>query len=1162
MLNELFIRLYWNRKLTTMEGDASDLTGAASGYQSEEIGDHSHNLQGRSDSQSSEGNDEVSDSSEAHEADKPEDINHITLIKGNYAQLVANLQPQLFIDLLPPYLRDIIEDDMRKKEKSRALLDVLMRSPREHYEQFCEVIAGLHPVIFEILKKRKPTNEELTCYLRPFCDKLREGILCTGSKTDNEVDPRIDLDTQFVSLKLIHINDNQEYPMQNQNSVHQTLEDNILQDYHNGNLKCSSDKDLDLKDILPDEPAGKNILITGRAGIGKSTLIQFLNRQWAKREWGISHTAVFLLNLRKLAHIQREVTLSQLLGMYAEYVPDPLDPSQPAVQWLENNQEHILLFTDGIDELGNLSRLFSDTPKLTTNMKGTPLEWCINIMGRNILHKSTLLMISRPFTGLRHLKYNKHIEVFGLVPERIMDFIELNVQKSRQTIVKETLLKNPVLFSICSITFYCAAISRVLERDERMNSETLTTFTRIVCFIISRLAARRVNKESDALVLSENLCKCLPLMAALAHRGICDSPEVTRLVFDETDFDSIGFLHKSLTEARETGLLLTKEVTDVLDEHKQPSLQAEFIHLSIQELFSAIYMMKMDIPKLPSQVKWFSGHLNMLQLFLYGIVFDKENRFVGAIRNAILGKESRSTEEQTSLVEAYLFREFEKHCLKGKQCGNILQLVQAAHESQMPNLAVILGSALAHDKRLGLRNLPLTAVDVKALFFTIQYAAIELLQLEHIPLDNPSMFEIRKYLSETSQLKELYLEGNDIADEGMKHLSDAIKATKSLNHLHISRNTITNKGMEFLSEGIMATTSLNHLELWNNEVTEEGMKHLYAGIKGTKCLSHLELLGNSISDTGMKELSQAVALNQSLQCLNLTDNKLSSEGMSRLSVALKDTTSITELELGYNQLSMESLKQLSKAIETTTSITHLKLSQNQINAAGIKHLSNAISAGTSLKHFVLSHNQLSDEGLKYLSDAIATTTSLIHLVLSQNQITNTGFMYLSEGIKATRSLGQLTLSQNSITTQAMISLSAAIKATTTLHNLELFRNELTEEGMKKLSIATRDSKSLCCLTISQNQVLQKGMQHLSQAISHPQCTLCRLNLCEVQITAAGMVVQGPRGVLWSPAANTECYIFLKTTDSLPSDSGHKTCQTCAVFMIIRHQLSLIPYIFG
>ena len=55
---------------------------------------------------------------------------------------------------------------------------------------------------------------------------------------------------------------------------------------------------------------------------------------------------------------------------------------------------------------------------------------------------------------------------------------------------------------------------------------------------------------------------------------------------------------------------------------------------------------------------------------------------------------------------------------------------------------------------------------------------------------------------------------------------------------------------------------------------------------------------------------------------------------------------------------------------------------------------------------------------------------------------------------------------------------------------------------------------------------------------------------------------GGGGGLWSPAANTECYIILKTTDSLPSDSGHKTCQCCAVFMIIRHQLSFIPCLFG
>ena len=65
----------------------------------------------------------------------------------------------------------------------------------------------------------------------------------------------------------------------------------------------------------------------------------------------------------------------------------------------------------------------------------------------------------------------------------------------------------------------------------------------------------------------------------------------------------------------------------------------------------------------------------------------------------------------------------------------------------------------------------------------------------------------------------------------------------------------------------------------------------------------------------------------------------------------------------------------------------------------------------------------------------------------------------------------------------------------------------------------------------------------------------KLNKCILVINGElSLLVQGPRGVLWSPAANTECYIFLKTSDSLPTDSGHQTWQTCAVSMIIRHQL--------
>ena len=481
--------------------------------------------------------------------------------------------------MLPPYLRHSIDEDMKKKEKSRALLDILMISPKEYYDEFCEIIAGLHPTIFQLLKERNPTSQESGRYLEPFCDKLRQGILSMGRNlTDNDIDPKIDLDTQFVSLKLKH----QHNPTQRlKKPSYFENEDNIAPNYYEYNLDHSGGKDLAIEEIIPEESAGKGILITGRAGIGKSTLIQFLNRQWAKKHWATSHTVVFLLNLRRLVHIQSKVTLGELFGMYAEYTLDPPDSSQPSVEWLKNNQEKILLFTDGIDELADLSRLFRDTRKLPIDKEGTPLEWCINLMRRNVLQQSTMLMISRPFKGLEELQYDVHIDVLGLVPEKVMQFVELNVRKARQEVVKDTLRQNPVLLSICSITFYCAALSKIFEEDEKVDVSGLTTYTRITAFILSRLAARRGKSETASLVLSDHLAKCLPHLAALAYRGLSgDTEKLTRLVFEGRDFIATKFSHKEIQQARETGLLVCRDMKDPMNE-TETKLQAEFVHLSM-----------------------------------------------------------------------------------------------------------------------------------------------------------------------------------------------------------------------------------------------------------------------------------------------------------------------------------------------------------------------------------------------------------------------------------------------------------------------------------------------------------------------------------------------------------------------------------------------------
>ena len=349
---------------------------------------------------------------------------------------------------------------------------------------------------------------------------------------------------------------------------------------------------LDIDEIISKPSRGTSTLIKGRAGVGKSTLTQYLIRQWAKDQWESTKTCVFLLNLRKLVHVQRDVTLTELLGMYAEYVTETPDPNQPSLQWLKNNAHNMMILTDGIDELPDVGPLLKRTPKLTLtdDTKATPLDWCINLMQNNILQDCTKVLISRPFEDLKKLPCDRVIDVLGLTQEKIMEFIEKNVKRCRRDNVRDTLVGNPVLLSVCSITFYCAALCRVLEVNSDIKGKALNTYTRITAYLIMGLAARKSSEGASCFFMSELLQQCLPYLAALAHRGLMQSKNgLTQLVFSEEDLRATGISQEGMREAKRSGLLTYSKYKDPENPHHQ-KLQAQFIHLSVQEFLAAARM--------------------------------------------------------------------------------------------------------------------------------------------------------------------------------------------------------------------------------------------------------------------------------------------------------------------------------------------------------------------------------------------------------------------------------------------------------------------------------------------------------------------------------------------------------------------------------------------
>ena len=75
------------------------------------------------------------------------------------------------------------------------------------------------------------------------------------------------------------------------------------------------------------------------------------------------------------------------------------------------------------------------------------------------------------------------VELLGLTHDGVSAFVHANVDGRQRKYVEQTLEKNPILLSVCAITFYCAALCQVLV-DKDIMVHKLTTYTRITLYIM------------------------------------------------------------------------------------------------------------------------------------------------------------------------------------------------------------------------------------------------------------------------------------------------------------------------------------------------------------------------------------------------------------------------------------------------------------------------------------------------------------------------------------------------------------------------------------------------------------------------------------------------------------------------------------------------------
>ena len=92
--------------------------------------------------------------------------------------------------------------------------------------------------------------------------------------------------------------------------------------------------------------------------------------------------------------------------------------------------------------------------------------------------------VFRPFNGLAQLNPDETFELLGLSEERVNEFITKNVTAEKRENVQTILSLNPILKSVCSITFYASMLCKVLQEETEAVRLNISTYSQVTAFLI------------------------------------------------------------------------------------------------------------------------------------------------------------------------------------------------------------------------------------------------------------------------------------------------------------------------------------------------------------------------------------------------------------------------------------------------------------------------------------------------------------------------------------------------------------------------------------------------------------------------------------------------------------------------------------------------------